>query len=467
MHKDWKMLSEEIVDNADCYNLGHFLQKVNVDWEISHIYNRKAPMFLYGFNSIVNAVLDTKIEMDDVERAHSNATAMGLPFPIDMWISIVNDFNGRMPLRVRALPDGKWVPKGTPYASIENTEEGFGELVTWFEQRLLKSAFPSGVATRSYYISEYLKEKNLPNDRIHSFALRSYNSEEDSIWGSTAWNLFMTGTDDFHSKKYTPSAKIKSIMASAHKVMQQFDVEYDGVQRQIDAAVIAKKNIVSFPIDTYDAWNFIKTYVEPIAKYAKDKGVHVVLRPDSGDVMKQGIAIYKFVKEKGIDNVTVIIGEGIDFEIIKEYDFMLEELGIPLDFFVYGIGGGLHRDIGRDTHGLAMKTSFSNGKDRMKLVKSDPFKQSLPGDVSLFREDGKMVVDYGRDSSDNHEALYVDIYHFNARSDRQETYKQTWEEVYWNIRGEISMGYTKQKDIVLNPLVLSNIQKFKDQYTVK
>ena len=459
---------EDIMTNplmdTDCYNLGHYLQKTNQDWEISHILNRKDGMFVYGFNHYVLKTFNIKIEMDMVEDAELYAKQMGLPFPTDMWMRIVQEFNGKIPIRAQGVPDGTWVPKGSVFGQVENTEEGFGEVVTYFEPKLLRCAFASGCATRAYFISKYLKDKKLVNHRIHSFGLRGHVSDESSVFAGTAWNLFMTGTDDFHTKQYTPNAQIKSIMATAHKVMQQFDDEYEGALRVINQA--KNTGIVAIVIDTYDPINFIENYLVKLSKHAKEIGVHVVYRPDSGDLLQQTKQIYNISVNEGLDNISVIIGEGITPQKIEQYDKWFEENEIPLSFVFFGMGAGFYKDIERDTTGLAMKTAYSNGADRMKLVKGSPFKQSIPGNVGLFRnkETGEIYVDYGRDENSDRTPLFVDIYHFNARSDRQETFVQNWDDVNKRVKIEIEKGYVNQKDIIISELIKSNIKKFQDKY---
>ena len=376
-----------------------------------------------------------------------------------MWMSVVKDFRGTIPLRVQALPDGTWCPTKTPIAQIMNTEDGFGELVTWFEPILLKCAFPSGCATNAFKIKQYLESKNLPLHRVHSFGYRGYNSIQDAIWGGSAWNIFLTGTDDFHTKQYTPNAKISSIMATAHKVTQQFDDELKGEYHAIDATIKAGKNIMAMVIDTYDPVNFINNYLLKITQYAKDKGVHVVFRPDSGNLLEQTKQIYNMIKENGFTNVSVIIGEGMDLEKMKEFDKWFITNGVPLTFVNYGIGAGFYKHIERDTTGLAMKTAYSNGSNRMKLVKSDPFKQSIPGTVNLIRnEDNEMVVEYTRDG------LFVDIYNFDNRSQRPFKFEQSWDDVQRIAHEQIEKGYINQEKIIISPEIETHINEFKLKY---
>jgi len=450
------MTLKQVRDNpirlTDVYNLSHTELKENVSFEISHIYNRGKGMILYGFNEIVTDLLDVKIEVDMVEEAESEAKKMGMHFPFQIWYDVATKLKGRIPLRVQALPDGTWVPKGTPFAQIGNTEDGYGELVTWFEGVLLHSYFPSGCATEAFKIRKYLEKKRLSLHRVHSFGFRGHQSLESAYWAGTAWNLFLTGTDDFHTKFHTPNAEISSIPATAHKVIQQFDDEFEGFIRAIDVGATYENKMVALVIDTYDPIRVIDEMAGKLITYAKNKGVHIVFRPDSGDLMDQAIKIWN--RYKYADNWSMIIGEGMSLDKMIEYDNFLELAGYPLERMAYGIGAGFYKHIDRDYLGHAMKTAYSNGKDRMKLTSS--YKQSIPGNVNLIMEDNLMTADYTRDG------LYQDIYYFNARSDRQEIIRQDWDDIQKIALS--NLGKELQENIVQSHLIQTNINTFKEKY---
>ena len=447
---------------TDTYNLDHINHKKNVDYEVSAITNRAKPMILYGFNELAIHVLDRKIEVDQVEQANENAKSKDLYFPFDMWYKVATEFGGRIPLQVQALPDGTWCPKGTPVVQIKNTEEGMGELVTWFEGILMKFFFASGCATEAFWMRRYLEKHKMNKLRFHSFAYRSYPTQEGAYWGGTAWNLFLFGTDDFHTYLHTPNAEIGSISAGAHKTIQQFDDEREAYTTAIDAAMKFKNKIVAFPIDTYDAWKMIDKYIYNVLDYAKDRGVHVVFRPDSGDVFEQALAINRHYNNW--DNWSVIIGEDMSRLNVIKMDEKCKQFGFPIEKMSYGIGGGFHKHIDRDWLGFAMKTSYSNGAPRMKVVKTDPFKQSIPDVVNLvYDDDGKMMIEYTRDGDEHGNGLYYDVYHYDERSSRPKTTRMTWDEIQTIAVKNLEVKYP-QIGIKLSPIVKSKIEEFKARY---
>jgi nicotinamide phosphoribosyltransferase len=408
---------------------------------------------------MVHSVLNTKITMQMIDEAELHANKMGLIFPRKLWEGIVKDLNGYVPLLVESLPEGVWCPKGTPFAQVRNTVKGYGEMVTWFEGVFLQSSFSSGCATEAFHMRRYLEEvkeeKGFDDsfyNHIHSFGFRGHRSLEDAYWAGTAWNLFLNGTDDFHTMQHTPDAKMGSISALAHKVTQQFDNEYAGYIHTISATADAGESIVAIVIDTYDADRFIDKYIIPLADYAKKKDVHLVLRPDSGDVLEQVVSIYKVVSRNNIDNVTALIGEGMSYQNIRRYDLFFKMRRVPLTFINYGVGGGFYNDIDRDTLGFAMKTAFSNGMPRMKFG-MNPLKRSIPDKVVVFEnEDGNLEAERERVwvTSDGMVNLYEKIYQYDYRFNSP--YVKLAD---WNLTQDRAMQYVKEKNLQEH-IVLSN-----------
>jgi nicotinamide phosphoribosyltransferase len=454
--EDFKVVQGNPIKRTDSYNLSHQELKINTDWEVSHIYNRKRGMILFGTNKIIRDLMETKVTEKHVTGAHAQAIRKGVPFPYEMWMRVVTECDGKIPLLIEVLPDGRWCPKGTAFAQIRNVVEGFGELVSWFESVMLKVAFSSGCATRAFEMRKYLESKAAQHGyedhplvlwRIHSFGFRGQNSDEDAYWGGTAYSTFLPGTDDFHISFYMPDAVMGSIRALAHKVTQQFDpltsfeaAEAFGILKDLPGDVVAMyhainvtaldpnpmQRIVALVIDTYDAMKVINHHIVDIASYAKLKGVHVVFRPDSGDVLEQVIMMYWKLKHADLlDAAHCIIGEGINFDVIQEYDKRLEQERIPLMFVFYGIGAGFYKDIERDWTGMAEKTAYSNGKDRMKLVLTAPEKSSIPGKIQIVDINGLLtIVPEEVAIEQNLKSEYVRLYEYNPKTKEAQIYMQ-------------------------------------------
>jgi len=474
-----KDLGKNPLVRTDGYNLSHEYLKCNTDWEISHMYNRKKGMILYGFNEIVNKLLQVTIEPWMIDEAEADAISQGVTFPRELFQRIIDECDGDIPIMVEALPEGTWCPKGTPFAQIRNTVEGFGELVTWWEGVLMKAFFPSACATRALEIRRYLEAKCKAGGytwdsfrwRIHSFGYRGHRSEEDAYWAGTAWSMFISGTDDFHIVSHLRGSGLETgtIPALAHKVTQQFDAEMECFKHAIDATAVKGGRIVALVIDTYDAWNVIESYVPSIAKYAETKGIRVVFRPDSGDVKEQVAAIHDIVVAYELTNVGCIIGDSLTFPQIIEADIWFTEENIPLDFVNYGLGAGFYNDITRDYLGWAMKTCYSNGKARMKLVKGTPEKQSIPGEVYLQYDDGNQMVVHATGSIEDIEdggtdELYGVAYCCSVVAPGVTIRTVPSDVDYGGISALALAQDTSQESIILSPVIHDLVKVFMEEY---
>jgi nicotinamide phosphoribosyltransferase len=412
---------------TDAYNFSHQAFKVNTDFEVSHIYNRSKGMILYGFHELVVTFLSNIVITHElIEEASRVAERMNILFPKEMWKRIPDELAGKIPLLVESLPEGTYCPPGTPFAQISNTVSGFGELVTWWEAVFLHAYFPASCATEALEMRRYLEkvqqENNFPPEflaRFHSFGFRGHRSLGDAYWAGSAWALFLHGSDDVHISMHHRDANLTSIPALAHKVVQTFDVEYDCFVRAIDVVHEQKGNIVALVIDTYDTYNVIRNMVAPLAEYAKGKNIHLVFRPDSGQVEKQAVDIYDIVLEHGYTNVSVIIGESMSLTRAKELDEYFTQNNVPLTFISYGIGAGFYKHIDRDYLGWAMKTAYSNGKPRMKFSEN-PLKRSTPGKVVLYKDEKNDLVvdnwDAWKENGEKDENLLEKIYFYDNGS---------------------------------------------------
>jgi nicotinamide phosphoribosyltransferase len=89
------------------------------------------------YEPITHAEIDTTKEFLKTFKA----TTIGFaeyPFPEAMWRQIVDEFNGRPPIKIKAMPEGSIVYPNEPVMQIECGVENMGELAAWFESTLLK-----------------------------------------------------------------------------------------------------------------------------------------------------------------------------------------------------------------------------------------------------------------------------------------------------------------------------------------
>lgn len=448
---------------TDAYNLSHQGMKINTDWEVSHIYNRTAGQILFGFHEAIATFLgDISVTNEMITEAMEVAACVKMVFPADLFKRVVDECDGKIPLRVQALPEGTYCPAGTPFAQVSNTREGFGELVTYWEATFLHTHFSSSCATEAWKMRKYLnslrEEYGYPEsflNRFASFGLRGHRSLEDAMWAGSAWSLFLSSSDDLHIAYHHPDANIHSIPALAHKVVSQFDDENDSFIQAIDYAHEAGYTTVALVIDTYDVYQVINNRVQPLAEYAEQKGIHVIFRPDSSDTWQQTVDIFKVVQEHELSNVSVIIGESMSLVNAQRADVYFQKHNVPLTFVSYGIGAGFYKHIERDTCGYAMKTAYSNGRNRMKFS-GEPTKRSIPGRVALFNNaDGTMCAGFENEIQPQ-QNLYIDIYNDTAEAVPIPTLTQ--------IREAAMLQSSQQELIDTTQQIKHEIERFREKY---
>ena len=449
---------------TDAYNLSHQGMKINTDWEVSHIYNRKAGQILFGFaDSMRDFLKSILIDEEMIREAVEIADRFGMTFPRDLFRRLIEQCDGRIPLKVETLPDGTFCPAGTPFAQISNTILGFGELVTYFEGIFLHNHFSTACATEAFHMREYLEQTRQKYgydesflSRFHSFGFRGHRSLDDAIQAGRAWSLFLKGTDDFHIGQHCPHADLSSIPALAHKVVQQFDEEDDSFRRAIDYAHKTGAKVVALVIDTYDAYHVIKNKIPMLSAYAAELDLNVALRPDSGSTWKQVVDIYDVVKDNDLKNITAIIGEGMSLAETQKADLFFAKNNVPLNFVSYGIGSGFYKHLDRDHNGWAMKTAYSNGSERMKFSE-DSMKRSIPGRVGLFMKDKEVWVGTKEEVKDE-DNLYKIVYHHDSTHENMKL--NNWNDIQFKaLSADFSQIFVKT-----TPSIKCIIKKFRDKY---
>ena len=64
---------------------------------------------------------------DDIIQARACAKKMNMEFPAELFYDAMKYKSIGEILKVEALPDGSWVPRGTPFAQLSNVVKGFGD----------------------------------------------------------------------------------------------------------------------------------------------------------------------------------------------------------------------------------------------------------------------------------------------------------------------------------------------------
>lgn len=347
-----------------------------------------------------------------------------------MWNHILDRYNGYLPIRIRAVPEGMVIPIGNPLMTVETTDRLLqtAGLTNHLETILTHNWFPSNVATIGYTIKQYFKaalEKSADNldmlpFMLHDFGFRGTSSVQSAGIGGAAHLINFLGTDTIpgiqYGRKYYNTREMLgfSVAASEHSIKTQFAEEGEAGEFRVTEDLIRKfpDGILS---DVRDSFNIMRAIdhagTELKTKILARNGKYV-FRPDSkrfeGDTPdKQLVDIAQkldhyfgsFVNKKGYKvlhpKIGIIYGDGLSMEEIFRSVDALMAAGYSADTSLYGMGGGLLQKHNRDTQRLAFKSSAQLRNGVWHDVFKNPEggnKASKKGRIETFRDDNGNIV---------------------------------------------------------------------------
>ena len=373
----------------------------------------------FGLQYLIKRFLMTPITMAHINDAENFFNAHFVAcggakrlFNRDGWEHIVRQHAGRLPVRIRAVPEGTRVPVRNVLMTIENTDPACYWLTNYIETLLVQTWYPTTIATLSnrYYqlIYRYLVETGDPalvDFKLHDFGFRGSTSVESSGIGGLAHLVNFLGTDTMSAlvigrKFYNCPMAGFSIPAAEHSTITSWGREHEidafrNMLTQYPEGLVA---VVSDSFDIYDACTTL--WGKHLRNEVLNRNGTVVIRPDSGkpeavvpEVLRRLYAAFGGKKnEKGYivldPHVRVIQGDGINLFSCGEILDAVKKAGFSVDNLAFGSGGGLLQMVNRDTHKFAFKCCevTVNGEHRevYKEPITDPGKNSKRGRLKLL-----------------------------------------------------------------------------------
>jgi nicotinamide phosphoribosyltransferase len=417
--------------DTDSYKTGHSLMYPDAE-EMTAYFTCRGPLVpedhrivFYGMRYMFDEVLSRQITWEDIHEMDEYLETHGVAktqfyYPRDLWVSVVEDEDGFLPFKIRALRDGTTVYPQVPCFTI--TAKGkYARLVTWFETQLMRIWSPTVTATKSRLVWDTLREAFdrsvdeefdfLLASRLHDFGSRGVSSAETAMVTGSAHLLSFEGTDNmiagWLATKYNDGEPVgESVLASEHSVMTAWDDELEAVLHLVSVA--PENSILSVVADSYDYDNFIWNFLPQVAPLAQEKNLLFVIRPDSGEPIQcvlDGLeaceaAFGATVNSKGfkvLNGAAVIQGDGLDLRMIQAITRAVLAHGFSMQNVALGMGGGLLQKQDRDTLKVAIKLCqirYSDGRvrDVMKTPTGDSSKISLPGNFQVNTVDGVPTV---------------------------------------------------------------------------
>lgn len=429
-------MSENLILKTDSYKVTHWKQYPPGAEHVYSYYESRGgeppKTVFFGLQYIIKKHLEgrvvTNAMIDDAQEVFDKHFGRNDVFNADGWQRIVDAHGGRLPVVIKAVPEGSLTDVLTPLMTVENTDPKLPWLTNYLETTICQIWYPITVATRSYYmkrtILEYLDKTGTPADigtKLHDFGCRGSTSMASAAIGGAAHLVNFMGTDtlvatDLLREHYDCDMAGISIPATEHSTITSWgrDNEVDAFDNMITRYPTGIIACVSDSFDIYHACN------ELWGGWLKDKVMSrdgtLVVRPDSGNppaiVMSclnmLGNKFGYSVNGKGYKvldpHVRLIQGDGIGPAMIMKILGVMEKNGWSADNVAFGSGGALIQKMDRDTYNFAFKCSniTIDGIDRP--VFKDPVTQRskvsksgrFAGLTEVFR-DGELTTTYTLD----------------------------------------------------------------------
>lgn len=404
--------------NTDSYKTSHFLQYPPGTTHVFSYVESRGGLYprtlFFGLQAILKQELLRPITHADIAEARELLAAHGEPFNEAGWSRLVEKHAGRLPLEIRAAPEGLVVPVHNALMSIVNTDPEFFWLTSYVETALLRVWYPTTVATISWHVRQMIAEalEKTADDpaaelpfKLHDFGARGVSSPVSAARGGLAHLVNFKGTDTLaaivaaRDLYHAPMAGF-SIPAAEHATITSWgrDGEYDAYENMVTQFGKPGKTfaVVSDSYDIYAAVDYL--WGERLRQRVIDSGATLVLRPDSGDpveIVAQTLALLaeRFgydLNGKGykvLRHVRVLQGDGVNPASIAAILARVIADGFSVVNVGFGMGGALLQRLDRDTQQFACKASAVAIEGVWRDIHKDPIsdhsKRSKPGLLGL------------------------------------------------------------------------------------
>jgi nicotinamide phosphoribosyltransferase len=433
-------MNTNLILDVDSYKVSHWLQyPPETTAMYSYVESRggKYPVTVFfGLQYILKRYLAQPIEPWMVEEANNLLTSHGLPFNYEGWRYIAEDLKGRLPVRIKAVPEGSVIPTHNVLMTVESTDPKVFWLASWLETLLMRVWYPITVATKSWHLKQRIYQSlkrtaDNPdgeiNFKLHDFGARGVSSCESSGIGGLAHLVNFQGSDTvqaliYGQKYYDCPMAAYSIPAAEHSTITAWGREGEVLAYKNLLTQFARPgSVLAIVSDSYDLWNAIDhLWGDRLRQQVIDSGATVVIRPDSGNpteivaktLEKLESRFGSTLNSKGyrvLNTVRVIQGDGVDEDSITAILERTENLGFSTTNLAFGMGGALLQKLNRDTQKFAMKCSEVTVAGQTIPVYKDPItdpgKSSKKGRLSLIKTElGYQTV--GSNSGDLLQVVY-------------------------------------------------------------
>ena len=353
------------------------------------------------------------------------------------WRYILEKHQGKLPIEIKAVPEGTIMPYKNACMTVTNTDPKCYWLVNFLETLLVQVWYPMTVATNSreqkktlLHFLDKTGDPKLIDFKLHDFGFRGVSSVETAGLGAAAHLTQFSGTDtvaglvvarDYYGAKCAGF----SIPASEHSTMTSWGMDEDnnpgGELAAMDNMLTQyPTGLVACVSDSYNIWTAVnEKWGEKLKEKVMEREGTLVIRPDSGPPALVDLELLNKLGEVfgyNLNNknykelppqVRIIQGDGIDYQSLKLICQVLTDNDWSINNIAFGSGGGLLQKINRDTQKCAFKCSYACVDGKEIDVSKNPIhssgKKSKAGKMTVNKRNNTIVTLCGneRDETDN------------------------------------------------------------------
>jgi nicotinamide phosphoribosyltransferase len=347
---------------------------------------------------------------------------------------------GYLPLEIKALPEGSFVPYGVPMITIKNTLPEFFWVVNMIESVLSAEIWQPITSATTYMAYKALAhkyaditgaDKSFIPYQIHDFSFRGMSSRQAAA--KSAFAVLACGSlgtdcipaidlaEEYYYADVTKEVVGTSIKGTEHSIMccGTKEGELETYRRLITEVV--PDGMIAIVSDTWDFWKVVTEYLVELKPEIMVREGKLVIRPDSGDPVrvicgcsftdwspeKKGLIEVLWdifggtINEAGYkvldSHIGAIYGDSITYDRAEKIFKRLEEKGFASSNIVLGVGSYTYQMQSRDTHGFAMKATYTIINGEGASIFKDPItdsgiKKSAKGLLRVDKVDGKYTL---------------------------------------------------------------------------
>ncbi len=417
------MIRNNLLLLTDSYKISHYKQYPAGTSTIYSYFESRGGKFkdvtFFGLQFLIKeymtGVVVTQEKIDQAELIYREHFGTPELFYKEGWMYILKEHGGKLPVRIKAAPEGAVIPYSNVMMTIENTDPKCFWLTNFLETLLVQTWYGCTVATQSRemkkLILNYLETTGDPagiNFKLHDFGFRGVSSVESASIGGAAHLINFMGTDTiaaltFIQDYYNTNAMFGfSIPAAEHSTITSWKRENE-TQAYANMLTQYSKGLVAVVSDSYDIYNACENIWGGTLKemILKREGT-LVVRPDSGVPKEVVLKVIQILGDKLgyttnakgykvlVPQIRVIQGDGVDYESIGGILENLKANGWSADNIGFGMGGALLQKLDRDTQKFAFKCSEAIVNGERRDVYKDPItdhgKKSKKGRLKLVKE---------------------------------------------------------------------------------